>query len=452
MAKSASYYCTACGYETGKWLGRCPSCGAWNTFEERPALAAGAAKTGRHAAAQAAPAAALPLDQIRPDGAARLKTGLGELDRVLGGGLVKGSVVLLGGDPGIGKSTLLLQVCDALGTHGPVLYATGEESAAQIRLRAQRLGIQGRGLFVAAETDLGAILAAAQEKGCHTLIVDSIQTVYRPELPNSAGSVTQIREATSLLTRAAKQTGMTVVIVGHVTKEGALAGPRLLEHLVDAVLYFEGDRFDSFRILRAVKNRFGSTNEIGLFTMGERGMEESPDPSALFLPEREQEVPGCAVFCTIEGSRPVLAELQALAAKTVFGNPRRATTGLDYNRLTMLIAVLERKLGVSLGDQDVYVNIAGGLRVEERAADLACVAALYSSVKNLPVPKKTALFGEIGLTGEVRAVAAADKRAAECAKLGFERIILPKGNRAGISLPVEVVGVATAAEALRALF
>ena len=349
MAKSASYYCTACGYETGKWLGRCPSCGAWNTFEERPALAAPAAKTGRHAAAQAAPAAALPLDQIRPDGAARLKTGLGELDRVLGGGLVKGSVVLLGGDPGIGKSTLLLQVCDALGTHGPVLYATGEESAAQIRLRAQRLGIQGRGLFVAAETDLGAILAAAQEKGCHTLIVDSIQTVYRPELPNSAGSVTQIREATSLLTRAAKQTGMTVVIVGHVTKEGALAGPRLLEHLVDAVLYFEGDRFDSFRILRAVKNRFGSTNEIGLFTMGERGMEESPDPSALFLPEREQEVPGCAVFCTIEGSRPVLAELQALAAKTVFGNPRRATTGLDYNRLTMLIAVLERKAGGELG-------------------------------------------------------------------------------------------------------
>ncbi|MGI6151834.1 MAG: DNA repair protein RadA, partial [Christensenellales bacterium] len=411
MAKSTiGFVCAECGYETGKWMGKCPACGNWNTLTEVEKVPKEATATPKKIAAESE-----LLKDVKADNARRWKTGMAELDRVLGGGLVRGGTVLLGGDPGIGKSTLLLQVCDELSKHATVLYATGEESAAQIRLRAQRLGVVGKHLYVLAENALEGVLDRAKELNCTALVVDSIQTVYSGALSTAAGSVSQIRQATASLTRLAKDAGVTVIIVGHVTKEGAIAGPKLLEHLVDTVLYFEGDRADSFRILRAVKNRYGSTNEIGVFSMGERGMAEIEDPSALFLPDREKSVPGCAPMCVIEGSRPVMVELQALVTKTVFGMPRRMAAGLDYNRLALLIAVLEKKLGLAFGDQDAFVNIVGGLKVDDRAADLAVVCALCSSLRNLPLPAGCAVLGEIGLTGEVRAVSAAEKRAAECA-------------------------------------
>lgn len=447
MAKTTTgFVCSECGYETGKWMGKCPACGNWNTLVE-------AEKVPKEAAApQKSAVEAELLKDVRADNAKRTKTGMAELDRVLGGGLVRGGTVLLGGDPGIGKSTLLLQVCDELSKNSPVLYATGEESAAQIRLRAQRLGVAGKNLYVLAENELEGILDRAKELSCAAVVVDSVQTVYSGALSTAAGSVSQIRQATASLTRLAKETGVTVIIVGHVTKEGAIAGPKLLEHLVDTVLYFEGDRADSFRILRAVKNRYGSTNEIGVFSMGERGMAQIEDPSALFLPDREKAVAGCAPMCVIEGSRPVMVELQALVTKTVFGMPRRMAAGLDYNRLALLIAVLEKKMGLAFGDQDAFVNIVGGLRVEERAADLAVACALFSSLRNLPLPAGCAVLGEIGLTGEVRAVSAAEKRAAECARMGFSKLILPKANRRGLSLPIELVGVGSVGEVFSALF
>lgn len=449
MAKSTvSFVCAECGYETGKWMGKCPACGNWNTLVEVD-------KVPKEAATAAASKSAVEpelLKDVKADRAKRTKTGMAELDRVLGGGLVRGGTVLLGGDPGIGKSTLLLQVCDELSKDHPVLYATGEESAAQIRLRAQRLGVEGKNLYVLAENELESILERAKELNCAALVVDSIQTVYSGALSTASGSVSQIRQATAALTRLAKDAGVTVIIVGHVTKEGAIAGPKLLEHLVDTVLYFEGDRADSFRILRAVKNRYGSTNEIGVFTMGERGMAEIEDPSALFLPDRDKSVPGCAPMCVIEGSRPMMVELQALVTKTVFGMPRRMAAGLDYNRLALLIAVLEKKLGLAFGDQDAFLNIVGGLRVDDRAADLAVACALYSSLRNVPLPAGCAVLGEIGLTGEVRAVSAAEKRASECARMGFAKLILPRANRKGLSLPIELIGVGSVEEAFDALF
>jgi DNA repair protein RadA/Sms len=448
MAKSTiGFVCAECGYETGKWMGKCPACGNWNTLTEVEKVPKEATATPKKIAAESE-----LLKDVKADNARRWKTGMAELDRVLGGGLVRGGTVLLGGDPGIGKSTLLLQVCDELSKHATVLYATGEESAAQIRLRAQRLGVVGKHLYVLAENALEGVLDRAKELNCTALVVDSIQTVYSGALSTAAGSVSQIRQATASLTRLAKDAGVTVIIVGHVTKEGAIAGPKLLEHLVDTVLYFEGDRADSFRILRAVKNRYGSTNEIGVFSMGERGMAEIEDPSALFLPDREKSVPGCAPMCVIEGSRPVMVELQALVTKTVFGMPRRMAAGLDYNRLALLIAVLEKKLGLAFGDQDAFVNIVGGLKVDDRAADLAVACALCSSLRNLPLPAGCAVLGEIGLTGEVRAVSAAEKRAAECARMGFSRVILPKANRRGLTLPIELVGVSSVEEAFAVLF
>ena len=448
--KTTSFVCGECGYESGKWMGKCPGCGSWNTMVEEIRLPA------RQESA-AVPDALLEkpqrIGEIRPDNAIRSSTGMAELDRVLGGGLVRGSAVLLGGDPGIGKSTLLLQVCDELSKSMRVLYASGEESAAQIRLRAQRLGVTGKDLFVVAENDLEVILAQAEAAKCAVLVVDSVQTVYRQEVTSAPGSVTQVREATTALTRLAKQSGISVIIVGHVTKEGAIAGPRVLEHLVDTVLYFEGDRYESFRILRAVKNRFGSTNEIGVFEMREQGMKEVSDPSALFLSDRGTPLPGCAVVCVMEGSRPVLAELQALVCQTAFGTPRRMTAGLDHNRMALLIAVLEKKLGLRMGDQDAYVNIVGGLKVDERAADLAVAVALAASLRNAPVRKGTVVLGEIGLTGEVRAVSNAEKRVAECAKMGFERVILPRASRKGLSAAgMELIGVDTVAEAFEAAF
>ncbi len=446
--KTTSFVCGECGYESSKWMGKCPGCGSWNTLVEEVQL------PDRQAAV---PGVLLEkpqrISEIRPDNAFRNTTGMAELDRVLGGGLVRGSAVLLGGDPGIGKSTLLLQVCDELSNSMRVLYASGEESAAQIRLRAQRLGVTGNELFVVAENDLDVILAQAEAAKCAVLVVDSIQTVYRKDVASAPGSVTQVREATTALTRLAKQDGISVIIVGHVTKEGAIAGPRVLEHLVDTVLYFEGDRYESFRILRAVKNRFGSTNEIGVFEMREQGMKEVSDPSALFLSDRHAPLPGCAVACVMEGSRPVLAEIQALVCQTAFGTPRRMTAGVDHNRMALLIAVLEKKLGLRMGDQDAYVNIVGGLKVDERAADLAVAVALAASLRNEPVRRGTVVLGEIGLTGEVRAVASAEKRVAECAKMGFERVILPRASRKGLSAAgLELIGVDTVAEAFEAAF
>lgn len=421
MAKQAKtiFLCGECGYESGKWLGKCPACGSWNTLvEEKILTPAPAAFAGQ--------AQALPLREVAAEGARRTSTGIGELDRVLGsGGVVAGSTILLGGDPGIGKSTLLMQAAASLTERAPVLYVTGEESAAQLKLRAERLNIGGDMLLLA-ETDLSLIQAEALRLKPGYLIIDSIQTMYCPESNGVTGSVSQVREATALLTRLAKSTGCAVFIVGHVTKEGAIAGPRMLEHMVDTVLYFEGERHDAFRLLRAVKNRFGSTDEIGVFEMRSNGMVEVADPSALFLTGAS--AAGCAVTCAMEGTRPILAEVQALLSPSAFNNPRRMAAGMDTNRLALLLAVLEKKAGLKLYDKDVYTNVVGGLRLDERSADLAIALCIASSLSELPLPPHTALLGEISLTGEVRPVSRLDKRVQECARLGFTHVVLPKSE------------------------
>ncbi len=427
MAKQVKtiFLCGECGYESGKWLGRCPACGSWNTLVEEKVLAPASQ------AAFAGQAHALPLREVAAEGARRTSTGIGELDRVLGvsaggeGGVVAGSTILLGGDPGIGKSTLLMQAAASLALRAPVLYITGEESAAQLKLRAERLGVGGDMLLLA-ETDLSLIQAEAARLKPGYLIIDSIQTMYCPECAGVTGSVSQVREATALLTRLAKTTGCAVFIVGHVTKEGSLAGPRILEHMVDTVLYFEGERHDAYRLLRAVKNRFGSTDEIGVFEMRATGMAEVADPSALFLTGAEAS--GCAVTCAMEGTRPILAEVQALLSPSAFSNPRRMAAGMDANRLVLLLAVLEKKAGLKLYDKDVYTNVVGGLRLDERSADLAIALCIASSLSDLPLPAHTALLGEISLTGEIRPVSRLDKRVQECARLGFSRIVLPKSE------------------------
>ena len=377
------------------------------------------------AAASTSFARAVPLSDISVAQAARTSTGIGELDRVLGGGVVAGSVVLLGGDPGIGKSTLLTQTAANLTAYGKVLYVTGEESASQLKLRAERLGVSGDMLLLA-ETDLSAIESEVNRVKPNYLVVDSIQTMYCPELNGATGSVSQIREATSLLTRLAKRTNTAIFIVGHVTKDGVLAGPRILEHMVDTVLYFEGSRHDALRLLRAVKNRFGSTDEIGVFEMRSEGMAEITDPSSLFITGAI--TPGCAVTCTMEGSRPMLVEVQALLSPSPFNNPRRMSAGMDGNRLVLLLAVLEKKAGLRLSDKDVYTNVVGGIRLEERAADLAIAMCIASAFAEAPIPPNTALIGELSLTGEVRPVSRLEKRIQECARLGFTRLLVPKDS------------------------
>ncbi|MDR0840601.1 MAG: DNA repair protein RadA [Christensenellaceae bacterium] len=430
MTKQAKtiFLCGECGYESGKWLGKCPACGSWNTLVEERVLPLAPAN---HAGLISGLAAhAMPLEDIITASAARLSTGENELDRVLGGGVVPGSAILLGGDPGIGKSTLLMQAANGLAANGAVLYVTGEESAPQLKLRAERLGVHG-GMLLLAETDLNAILAEAERIKPAFLIVDSIQTMICTQLPGAPGSVSQVREATALLTRLAKTTGCAVFIVGHVTKEGAIAGPRILEHMVDTVLYFEGDQHDAYRLLRAVKNRFGSTDEIGVFEMRSEGMIGVDDPSSLFLTGTN--APGCAVTCAMEGSRPLLAEVQALLSPSAFHNPRRMAAGMDGNRLILLLAVLEKKAGLRLSEQDAYTNVVGGLRLEERSADLAIALCVASALTDIPLPPRTALLGELSLTGEVRAVSRLDKRVQECARLGFSHIVVPQG--AAASLP-----------------
>jgi DNA repair protein RadA/Sms len=422
------YVCNECGAQSPKWAGQCPACNAWNTLTET--LLDTPAKHGRMSIAGGRTGVQV-LGSIAPESIKRLGTGLGELDRVLGGGLVPGSVVLLGGDPGIGKSTLLIQALAEIGRHARVVYASGEESADQIALRAKRVGITGSiaaRLGLLTENRVEDVIASARSELPEVIVVDSIQTIYTEALQSAPGSVAQVRESAAQLVRYAKATGTGLFLVGHVTKEGTLAGPRVLEHMVDAVLYFEGDAGSQFRIVRAIKNRFGAVNEIGVFTMMDEGLREVGNPSAMFLSRQADAIPGSVVLATQEGTRPLLVEVQALVDDSHLANPRRVCVGLDGNRLAMLLAVLHRHGGVATYDQDVFINVVGGVRVQETAADLAIVAATFSSLRNRPLGKDLVVFGEIGLAGEVRPVARGQERIREATKLGFRRVVLPAAN------------------------
>lgn len=460
MASSKSktkFACTDCGTESIKWLGRCPGCGAWNTMVEDRITTAATVKTKgvRTSSTSSSLISAKPQPISAVDGAEepRITTPLGELNRVLGGGIVPGSLILVGGDPGIGKSTLLLQTSHALATRSlTVLYISGEESVRQTRLRADRLGTLTDNLYVMCETNVELINDAIEQVAPDFLVIDSIQTVYDPLVESAPGSVSQVRECTANFMRLAKANNIATVLVGHVTKEGAIAGPRMLEHMVDCVLYFEGERHHSYRLLRAVKNRFGSTNEIGIFEMIDNGLREVTNPSELFLSERPLGVSGSTVVASMEGTRPVLVELQALVATTNFPSPRRTSSGMDHNRLVMIIAVLEKRMGMFLQTQDAYLNIAGGVRLGEPAVDLAAAVSITSSFRDVPTRPDDVIFGEIGLTGEVRGVSRAEQRVKEAHKLGFKRVILPAKSTKGWTPPagIELVPVETVAEALRA--
>lgn len=418
-AKGSVFFCGECGYESTKWLGKCPACGSWNTMLEQKKISSVPSINSL------AYAHAIPLADVTTTASGRVSSGIGELDRVLGGGIVPGSVTLLGGDPGIGKSTLLMQTAAELTKQGTVLYVTGEESASQLKLRAERLGVGGD-MLILAENDLFAIESEVDRVKPAYVMIDSIQTMYSADCSGTNGSISQIREATSLITRMAKRTGAATFIVGHVTKDGAIAGPRILEHMVDTVLYFEGDRQDSFRLLRSVKNRFGSTDEIGVFEMRSTGMAEISDPSTLFITGTD--LPGCAVTCAMEGTRPMMVEVQALLSTSPFSNPRRMAAGLDNNRLVLLLAVLEKKAGLRFYDKDVYTNVVGGIRLDERAGDLAVAMCIAGAGADIALPPRTAILGELSLTGEVRPVNRLDKRIQECARLGFSHIVVPNSD------------------------
>ena len=453
----AAYVCNACGTAQPKWSGQCPDCGAWNSLEEtaRPAAPPHRGAAGRGVqtwTGGAGESEIQTLADLSPEEWVRTGTGIGELDRVLGGGLVLGSVVLLGGDPGIGKSTLLLQACESLGADQPVLYVTGEESPQQIGLRARRLGVQGGGTRLLAETCVERVLALAEREAPRVLVVDSIQTLYTDLLPSAPGSVAQVRETAAQLVRYAKRAGTAVFLVGHVTKEGALAGPRVLEHMVDTVLYFEGEAGGPFRLVRAIKNRFGAVNELGVFAMGDRGLREVKNPSAIFLSRHDQPVPGSLVMVTREGTRPLLVEVQALVDESPLANPRRVALGLDQNRLAMLLAVLHRHGGVAMFNQDVFVNVVGGVRIGETAADLPLVLAVLSSYRDRPLPLDLMAFGEIGLSGEVRPVPNGPDRLREAVKHGIRRAIVPAGNvpKEGVA-GLEVLAVRTLAAAIEGI-
>lgn len=456
MAKiKTKYVCSECGYETARWLGKCPGCGQWSTLTETVMESeAEAAPVKKLKQARGSGTQPVKLEDIAGDEAPRRSSGVGELDRVLGGGIVAGSVTLIGGEPGIGKSTLLLQVASHQALSGElVLYISGEESARQIKLRAQRLDIKLGNLLMLAENDMNNIMEQIAAVQPDLVIVDSIQTMYRPDMASSPGSVPQVRESAALLTRSAKTTGCATFIVGHVTKEGAIAGPRVLEHMVDCVLYFEGERQNQYRILRAVKNRFGSINEIGIFEMQRKGMVEVPNPSETLLSQRAHGQSGSVVLCALEGTRPVLVDVQALVAPTSMGYPRRMASGVDQSRLALLLAVLEKRAGLTLYNQDVYINIAGGLTLDEPACDLALITAVASAARSIPVDESFAVMGEVGLAGEVRSVSQAQRRLGECARLGFRNIVMPRGSLKGLRLPegVNAYGVETVSEALRTM-
>ena len=457
MASKAKtvFVCSSCGFETLRWNGKCPGCSEWNTMEEQIR----AAETS--VAKQSASARRLTMERptVLGDISAaeedRYKTGMQEFDRVLGGGIVKGSLILLGGDPGIGKSTILLQACEPLGETLSILYVSGEESKRQIKLRANRLGVQSENLFVLTETDIESVIEQMRVMKPGVVMIDSIQTMAFSEISSSPGSVVQVRECTNALMRCAKEMEIPVFVVGHVTKDGNLAGPKTLEHIVDAVLYFEGERQLSYRILRAVKNRYGSTNEIGVFEMRESGLCEVENPSMMLLSGRPKGVSGTCVACLLEGSRPIMAEVQALVTPTGFGNPRRMSTGFDYNRMSLLLAVLEKRGGYFFSNMDAYLNVVGGLRLDEPAADLSVAMAMVSSLKDMVVSEHALAFGEIGLAGEIRSVSQPEVRIHEAARLGFERIVLPRHNLKSLPDPerfgVELIGVRSIKEAVEAL-
>lgn len=424
MAKNQTIFvCSSCGNESPKWLGKCPACNEWNTFYEEKIVKDKVTNERRTAGAET-----IKLNSVETTKYERYKTGSDELDRVLGGGLVQGSLVLLGGEPGIGKSTLILQICDKINVDGPVLYVSGEESASQIKMRADRLNIKNDNVFFLGETSVELIDESIEKVKPSLIIIDSIQTMYSDELTAAPGSVSQVREVTSKIMMMCKKQNITTIIIGHVTKDGAIAGPRVLEHMVDTVLYLEGERYFSYRVLRSVKNRFGSTNELGIFEMREEGMVQIDNPSEIMITERDGNPSGSIIVGSIEGTRPMLIEIQALVTPTAFGMPRRTGIGIDYNRLTVLMAVLEKRAGVPLSNQDAYVNVVSGIRLDEPAVDLGIALAVVSSYKNIPLPKDLVAIGEVGLTGEIRAVNSIEKRIKEADKMGFKTCLIPESN------------------------
>ena len=453
-AAKTVFLCSNCGNETPRWQGRCPSCGQWNTLEEyTPPQAAAPSRsslTGRTSAARGVGVQPKRLNEVTSGEELRFGTGLSELDRVLGGGAVRGSLVLVSGAPGIGKSTLLLQICAQICREQTILYVSGEESENQLKLRAERLGVQSDALWLLCETSLDEILAAAERMQPGLLIVDSIQTLYTEDKTSSPGSIAQVRDCTMRLMQYSKRCGVTVFVVGHINKEGAIAGPKVLEHMVDCVLYFEGEEHTTYRLLRAAKNRFGSTNEIGVFEMDDRGLREVPNPSELLLAGRPLGTPGTCVACVMEGTRPVLAEIQALVTRTNFNVPRRTADGFDFNRANLMLAVLEKRGGVNIGMSDAYVNVIGGLQLDEPAADLALVLAAASSFRDKPIDPSTAAIGEVGLTGEIRAVTGLQQRLTEAARTGFKTCIIPRHGTANLTAPdgVELLRVRNIREAI----
>ena len=451
MAKIKSVYiCSQCGYESPKWYGKCPSCNEWNTMNEE--IVDKSAQTVQKTKRVSTYTRPVSINSIDTTDEQRYFTGSKELDRVLGGGIVKGSLVLLGGDPGIGKSTILLQICNNLGNELKILYVSGEESRRQLKLRAERLGVNNENTFIMTETDIEVIVEEIKTEKPDLVMVDSIQTMNLTALNSSPGSVTQVRECTNLLMHTAKGLDIPIIVVGHVNKEGSIAGPKVLEHIVDTVLYFEGDKQMSYRILRAVKNRYGSTNEIGVFQMTDKGLTEVENPSMMLLSGRPHNVSGSCVACTMEGTRPLLAEIQALVSTSGYGNPRRMSTGYDYNRLALIIAVLEKRAGYYFSNSDTYVNIVGGLRLDEPAIDLSVAISLISSLKDVPIPENALAFGEIGLGGEIRSVANAQARINEASRLGFTKIVLPYHNLKNVSSDVATLyGVKNIREAFGAM-
>ena len=444
------FVCGSCGYESAKWLGKCPACNEWNTFYEEKISNTVSSNNPSGKQKNITPR---KLKEVQGISETRTSTGIGELDRVLGGGLVKGSLVLVGGEPEIGKSTLILQLCDKIQGEGKVLYVSGEESAEQVKIRADRLGINNDDIMFLGETDIDAIQEAILSINPKLVIIDSIQTMYSEEITSAAGTVSQVREITARIMRICKDNSITTIIIGHVTKDGNIAGPRVLEHMVDTVLYLEGERYFSYRILRSVKNRFGSTNELGMFEMKNEGMVEITNPSSILISEREDNPAGAIVVASMEGTRPLLIELQSLTSTSVFGIPKRTANGFDYNRLAVLIAVLEKKAGLALGGQDVYLNVVSGIRIVEPAVDLGVILACSSSYKNISIPKDVVAIGEVGLTGEVRAVNMIEKRLREAEKLGFKKCIIPESNKKLLkdSYKLDIIGVRNINEAIKTL-
>lgn len=449
MKNKLVFFCSECGNETSKWYGKCPACGAWNSLVEEESVVS-SSKTNK-LATEDVHIAPSKLDEINADNELRFASGINEFDRVLGGGIVVGSLVLVGGDPGIGKSTLLLQVCKTMKKENKILYVSGEESEQQLKMRAKRLGVENDNLYVVSQVNTEHIVKNIDALSPDVVIIDSIQTMYSPSITSAPGSVTQVRDVTMTLMRKAKEKGISVFVVGHVTKDGGIAGPKVLEHMVDCVLYFEGERHQNYRILRGVKNRFGSTNEIGVFEMCDTGLQEVLNPSVALLEGRPTDVAGTSVICALEGSRPILAEVQALLSTTVYGMPRRSSNGIDYSRIAMLIAVLEKRVGMNLSNQDAYVNVIGGIKIDEPAADLGAAMAIASSFRSFTLPEDMVFVGEVGLTGEIRAVNRLAQRITEIEKLGFKQCMVPYSNKnalAGFKTSINIIYVKSLAQAL----